>query len=182
METRPNFVASTPLIHDTKGKVWNAGVRRAYLGFNFSHSVSSQEKYIVVDECITAYIISKKCFDKIGGYNGRFKFYYEESEMFHRLKKTTNKKIACVLGAKAYHHIQRDKLWKISPQKAYLLGRNRVWFYKGWCSSTTHYILCVITWVILCTTFYLMNFIKHRNLNAFKFLMRGVKDGLFTLP
>ncbi len=156
------------------------GIRRSYLGLNYPYIPHRIYRgYAVVDEAITLYAIRKEDFEKIYGYNPKFLFYYEESEMFYRLKYITGGKIACVYGAKAYHYVEKHKLWKINLLKAYLLGRNRIWFYKEWCNSKFHYLLCLLTWITLASTYYLINFVSFKNFYAFVMMLRGIKDGLY---
>jgi len=184
LKNNPDFVAATPLILDNWGKPWACGIKRSYLGLNYSYFPRNipHKGYVIVDEAITAYIIRSDDFKRIKGYNHKYLFYYEESEMFHRLKLVTGKKIACVLKAKVYHHIEKNKLWKINPLKAYLLGRNRVWFYKEWRRSSIHYILSILSWIILCYTYYLLNFIRFKNLASFALLLKGINSGLRFSP
>lgn len=183
LEDNSEFAVASPLILDAKSNVWCCGIKRSYLGLNYRYiSRESVQEYYIVDEAVTAYVIRNSDFKKIGGYNNKYLFYYEESEMFHRLKLITHKKIACLTKAKAYHNIEEYRLWKLSSLKSYLLGRNRIWFYKEWCNSQSHYVLCALIWIIICLTYYLINFTRFKNLIALKLLLKGINHGLRTSP
>lgn len=177
LEENKDFVAVSPLILDCKGDIWNSGVKRYYVGINRSCPIKdSNSKYIEVDECITIYLIRREYFVKIGGFNPNYKFFYEESEMFERLKKKTSMNVSCLLTAKAYHCIDKSKLGKIPRTKAFMLGRNRIRFYRQWCSSNFHFFLASTTFLTLILSYYLVIFLK--NFHSWIDLMRGFYEGM----
>jgi len=154
LEEKLEFVVVAPVVYDMSGKIWNAGVKRHYMGINTTYNIKTllnKLEYIAVDECNTIFMIRKSDFQKINGFNENIEFYYEESEMFYRLKKATNKKIACLLSAKAYHDIEKNKLG-----------------------------IAITTFLFLIFTYYLYVFLILNNLSSWISLIKGFLKGVLS--
>ena len=80
-------------------------------------------------------LISRSILEVVGGFDERFKMYYEDSDLCLRIRKA-GYKIMVVTSAKMWHKVASSSGGKYSPNERYWMGHSSVQFFRkhgeGW--------------------------------------------------
>ena len=122
---------------DNPLKIWLCGCRinmltsqAEYQGTGFRQE--DGEYYLKVGHLPNCFMVRREDFEAVGGFDEKYIIMYEEADFAHRLKRKLKGNIYIYSKAKIYHNISQDKKPYIfeSKERAYLVGRNRVYFMR----------------------------------------------------
>ncbi|SHN13496.1 glycosyltransferase family 2 protein [Mucilaginibacter sp. OK098] len=192
MDTHPEAAAVQPAIywmHD-KSKIWNGeGKFNRLLGKTISDTTVPDEAALnsyKVAEWVTGccMLIRNQALTKCGLFNKRFFLYYEDVELSFRLR-DAGFEVHYLPSGKMYHEAgvsakvsAPKKEGILSPVIHYYISRNHIWFLRKYGNPVYYpvnliyngfYYLALLAYFIL----------RRRNEKA-QFLIKGLKEGIFT--
>ena len=125
-KNRGSAISSKILLFEKKGIINTTGIAFNYLGFGWCDNLERKEQEFPDDMEVTfpsgaAFLIERKLYNDIGGFDENYFFYYEDSDLGWRLRLKGHK---TVLAAKAivYHKFFFGR----HPKKFYYAERNRI--------------------------------------------------------
>ncbi len=119
-------ISSKILFFDQRNKINTTGIAFNYLGFGWCESLGKDDKDIVQEKEITfpsgaAFLIEKRIFNELGGFDESYFFYYEDTDFGWRLRLKGYKAILAP-KAKVYHKYFFGR----HAKKFYYAERNRI--------------------------------------------------------
>jgi hypothetical protein len=119
-------ISSKILFFDQRNKINTTGIAFNYLGFGWCDNLGKNEKDFVQEKEITfpsgaAFLIDKKIFNELGGFDENYFFYYEDTDFGWRLRLKGYKAILAP-KAKVYHKYFFGR----HSKKFYFAERNRI--------------------------------------------------------
>jgi GT2 family glycosyltransferase len=153
--------------------------------YNFNkvnYSSLNKNKVYDTDHILNCFMVEKKKFNSIKGFDERYFIMFEEADFAARLKKKFNGNIRISLKAKTFHHVPYNNVDLIDTGnrgaiRAYLVSRNR-FLYMLKNSNFFQifiFILFVYPFIIL---IYSLIFIKNLKFNYLKLTLKGFWDGI----
>ena len=180
-------VGLTACYDDNKRKVADGGSKRNYLtgfttGLNTNKSLDEIEDVIYeVDEVANAFMISKKLFEEVGGFDEEnFPIDLDEADICKRIKNMGYKiymdSFAVVYHkSQTYSHIPNFR----RPMNAYFMGRNRQLYQRKHLNALSYWVyLVVFLPVFVC--FYTVSLLYRKNPKMILPFLKGVFDGLLN--
>jgi hypothetical protein len=123
-------------------KIWlyfadiNMTTSRAFYKGTAEKDRGQYEEIIQVGHIPNSFMIRKKDFKQINGFDEKYIVMYEEADLAEKVKKVLGKKVIINTAAITYHNVplpseidQRDNGFR-TPRRAFLTSRNRIYFMK----------------------------------------------------
>jgi GT2 family glycosyltransferase len=135
-------------------RVWLSGCRinmlsskAEYWGTEDAYR-SGYDWFVRTGHLPNCFMVRRKDFEAIGGFDERYNVMYEEADFAYRLKRKFKQGAFLYSAAKIYHNISPCKRPYIfeSNERAYLVGRNRIYFMR---KNTQPWMLVVFLLVFL---------------------------------
>jgi hypothetical protein len=139
---------------------------------------------IPVGHLPNCFMVKNREFKKVGGFEEKYLIIYEEADLAEKIKRL-RKKIYLFSKAITYHAVDLPKpedkknYGFRSPERAFLLARNRVYFMKrnaNWLQKIAFFV--VFNPIICC--YYQLNLIRTGQSNKARAYLRGYFTGIFT--
>jgi GT2 family glycosyltransferase len=147
-----------------------------------NYSSLNKNKVYDTDHILNCFMVEKKKFNSIKGFDERYFIMFEEADFAARLKKKFNGNIRISLKAKTFHHVPYKNVDLIDTGnrgaiRAYLVSRNRFLYMLKNSNFFQRYvfILCIYPSIIL---IYSLIFIKNLKFNYLKLTLKGFWDGI----
>ncbi len=98
-------------------------------------NLKQYEKIIKGGHLPNCFMVKKKDFKQLNGFDEKYFIMYEEAELAEKIKKYLKKNIYIYTKAITYHDVEppiktKKNVSLRSPERAYLTGRNRIYFMK----------------------------------------------------
>lgn len=191
LEAHEEVVAVQPAIYylHEKSRLWNGGsFFNQILGITYSKNQKSRQSLTKPEkvEWLTGccFFVRTDALKKVGLLNEVFFLYYEDVELSFRLRKACGE-LHYFPTTKIYHEAGVSGKEKISNSEGtlspiihYYLSRNKIWFLRRY--ANPFFILIMF---INCFFYYgalLVYFMVRNRKKKAKYLLLGIKDGLFT--
>jgi len=166
-------------------RIWMSGCRinmlssqAEYWGTE-NHYREGYDWYIRTGHLPNCFMVRRKDFEAIGGFDERYNVMYEEADFAYRLKRRFKQDAFLYSAAKIYHNISTCKQPYIfeSNERAYLVGRNRIYFMK---KNTKPWMLTVFLLIFLPVVFlhYEYQLLKAREFKMAYYFLLGTARGL----
>lgn len=180
-------VGMTACYDDNKLFIADGGSVRNYLtgftrGINTNlHLYNINSFFYEVDEVANAFMISRKVFDEVGGFDELdFPIDLDEADICKRIKDLgykikMNSLAICYHKSQTYSHIPNFR----RSLNAYFMGRNRV-LYQRKHNTFLHYCLYLIFFNPVFVCFYTGSLIYRKNPKMIFPFLKGVFDGVFN--
>lgn len=180
-----SMVGPLMLYLNPPNKVWtyfadiNFYTSKAFYRGNKENYKKSIDTIIESGHIPNCFMVSKKDFELINGFDEYYMVMYEEADFAERLKKKSNKKIVILTTAITKHNVNYDNqnitLGIQSQYRAFLLARNRIYFMKK-NASYYQFIIFLSIFLPLITAYYITRLsIRKEFKNALSYL-----NGTFT--
>lgn len=153
--------------------------------YNFNkvnYSSLNKNKVYDTDHILNCFMVEKKKFNTIKGFDERYFIMFEEADFAARLKKKFNGNIRISLKAKTFHHVPYNNVDLIDTGsrgaiRTYLVSRNRFLYMLKNSNFFQRciFILFVYPSIIL---IYSLIFIKNLKFNYLKLTLKGFWDGI----
>lgn len=142
---------------------------------------------IEVGHLPNCFMVRRNDFEKMGGFDEKYIVMYEEAELAEKIKKILKKKIYLCSKAITLHNVELpsehdDKVnfGFVSAQRAYLTGRNRVYFMRK-NASLLQFLSFFFIFNPLILLYYEFTLIKRREFKKAIAYFKGNIDGFFNL-
>jgi len=141
-------------------------------------------KVVPVGHLPNCFMVKNREFKKVGGFEEKYIIIYEEADLAEKIKRL-GKKIFLFSKAITYHAVELSKREDKndygfrSPERAFLMARNRVYFMKrnaNWLQKIAFFV--VFNPIICC--YYQFNLIRTGQNDKARAYLRGCFIGLFT--
>lgn len=188
---KKNVIMSGPvsLYFEQKKIIWclDAYISRvtSISRYNFNkvnYSSLIKNKVYESDHILNCFMVEKKKFYSIKGFDERFFIMFEEADFAARLKKKFNGNIIISSRAKIFHHVPFENNDLIDtgnrgPIRAYLVSRNRLLYILKNSNFFQKFIFVLFIYpsIIL---IYSIIFIKNLKFNYLKLTLKGFWDGI----
>jgi GT2 family glycosyltransferase len=186
----PEAGAAQPAIYwmHNKTSIWNGrGGFNSILGMTYSDkSISQSPATFKTAEWLTGccLMIRNSALTKGGLFNKQFFLYYEDVDLSFRLRET-GYELHYLPSCKMYHEAGvsakvdvKKKEGTLSPVIHYYISRNRLWLLRRY-GKPVYYPVYFITSAFYYGVLWIYFKLRGRNEKA-SFLIKGLKDGLFT--
>jgi GT2 family glycosyltransferase len=186
-----NVIMSGPvsLYFEKKDKIWclDAHISRltSISKYNFNkvkYSSLNKNKVYDTDHILNCFMVEKKKFNSINGFDERFFIMFEEADFAARLQKKFNGNIRINPKAKTFHHVPYSNVDLIDTgnrgaRRAYLISRNRILYILKNSNFFQRYIFLLFIYpsIILIYSFF---FIKNFKYDYLKLTLKGFWHGL----
>ena len=153
--------------------------------YNFNkvnYSSLNKNKVYDTDHILNCFMVEKKKFNQIKGFDERFFIMFEEADFAARLKKKFNGNIRISVKAKTFHHVPYNNTDLIDSGnrgaiRAYLVSRNRLLYMLKNSNFFQKFIFILFIYPSITLIFSLI-FIKNLKLNYLKLTLKGFWDGI----
>ena len=137
------------------------------VGFNLFYRKYYRNKVVIVQKinegditnvdyvCGADIFIRKSVFDELGGFDSDYFMYYEETDLYYRMRKAGHR--SCILSHISIIHLEGASTVKMSRRKFEMIFRSRTLFYKK-NKSKFSLVLMKMLWVVA----YLTRFYKYK--------------------
>lgn len=191
LEAHPGTVAVQPAIYylHNKTRLWNGGsFFNHFTGSVYSKNRKSRQKLKHAEKVdwVTGccFLIKNKALTKSGLFNSRFFLYYEDVDLSLRLRHNGGNldflpscKIYHEAGASGQQKVKNTE-GRLAPVIHYYLCRNKIWFLRRYAHPFS-LIFIFVPNALYYTSLFAYFSIRRRKQKAM-FLLKGIKDGLFT--
>jgi GT2 family glycosyltransferase len=153
--------------------------------YNFNkvkYSSLSKNKVYDTDHILNCFMVEKKKFNSIKGFDERYFIMFEEADFAARLKKKFNGNIKISLRAKTFHHVPFKNTDLIDTGnrgaiRSYLVSRNRFLYILKNSNLFQRYIFVLFIYPSIILIYSLI-FIKNLKFNYLRLTLKGFWHGL----
>lgn len=187
------MVGPLMLYGEKPNKIWtyfadiNPWTSRAFYLGNKEEATQILPERIVTGHIPNCFMVRKKDFEKVGGFDEYYIIMYEEADFAERIKKYLKKKIVINTKAITFHHVAYEQnhsggysLGIQDPIRAYLLARNRIYFVKKHFKPIQKLFFFLVMNNVT-ALFYCFHFIKANRFGFVRSYFKGMYDGIAGL-
>lgn len=153
--------------------------------YNFNkvnYSSLNKNKVYDTDHILNCFMVEKKKFNSIKGFDERYFVMFEEADFAARLKKKFNGNIRISLKAKTFHHVPYNNFDLIDTGnrgaiRAYLVSRNRFLYMLKNSNFFQKFIFILFVYPTIILIYSLI-FLKNLKFNYLKLTLKGFWDGI----
>ncbi|WP_316849710.1 glycosyltransferase family 2 protein [Pedobacter agri] len=191
LRQNPETVAVQPSIYylHKKDTLWNGGsYYNKWWGITYSNnkkprqSLRSPEQVEWLTGC--CFLVRNDALKKVGLFTGKFFLYYEDVDLSFRLRKFAGR-LDYLPTSKVYHEAGvsgkqkvKNSEGELSPIIHYYVNRNKLWFLRRYANPA--FLIFIFGYNAMYYSILLCYFLIRNRKQKAKFLLKGIKEGLFT--
>lgn len=168
-----------------KNKLWNGVLDfNQFWGYTYSKKKIPTNPISVKWITGCCFLIRNEVLMNVGKFNNQFFIYYEDVELFYRIK-ANGYELHFLPNVKVYHEAgvsgqlpNKSKEGTLNPIVHYYLTRNKIWFLRKY--GNRFYLPFNVLNALLYNFLILTYFILLGKKIKTRYLIKGLKDGLFT--